>query len=704
MKRFAAILSLTLLFAGQALAGGKQNPLKPDRDDAPVFAPVVAGHTGHLSRPPGETTMLYLLDEGFEGTFPPAGWTVLNPDGALTWARSSAASAYGHGTASLRMNFYSYDPNLGQVDSLLSPVVTGLVATDSLLFDYAYCGFPGTVVGPDTVEVYLSTDGGATFPHLIVVLSTPDSTAPTNVNGWAPSASQWGSRRYTLPAGAIGGSVRLLFVSHNHYAQNFYLDNIRLGTRPVHDVSPLSFTTPADGGSLVETLPFTPAAEFQNTGSADQLLPFTVRFEILDTSAAVVYGSSRLLAPLNSGSTQTVTFDPVSAGLPAGVYGLRAITALAGDEITANDTITGRITVEVRVTAFPYVQDFEGVTDAGWRAKAVTGSKNDWERGTPAKPLQLRSAHGGVNAWVTRLDTTYSNSHNAALFSPYFDLAGATSRTTLEFYQNFRIESGWDAGVLEYSTNFGSTWLKMDTTLGRSPDYYTVKSRRWYNNSDTDGNVVPPKWSDTSTAYATNDSGWIRSTTSLGRLAGQSNVRFRWRFRTDGSEVEEGWAVDDVRIFEDSLRTVRLTSEPGWRLVSLPVETPDSVYRVFPCLGSMFVVTFGASGYEQAYTLQPGTGAWGKFTDTCDTFIEGGARDTVSVPVMPGWNLVGCPSFPLDAAAVTSTPPGLVVSSWFSYATGYQTVTKLEPGKAYWVKSSGPGVLRLQGVVPALKP
>lgn len=687
-----ACLILLLLIPTAASPQQPSITLKPDLDRTMVTAPPRAG----------EGLLVYLLDEDFEGSFPPGGWVVVNPDSARTWSRTTAASGYGNGDASARMNFYDYLPNEGQIDSLLSPIITGLTSADSLSFDYAYCAFPNAEVGPDTVELYLSTDGGTTFPYLVAVLSTADSTAPTNINSWVPSASEWGTRRFTLPAGAVGGSVQLLFVAHNHYAQNFYIDNIRIGTRSVNDVGPTTLNTPSDGGFVVETLPFTPQATFTNLGTADQLVPFEVRYQILDTAGGEVYSSTRLVSPLNGGSSLAVSFDPLSGGLPAGSYLMRAITALAADEDRSNDTLPGTFIAEVRVATFPYAQDFEGEADGGWGSKVVSGTRNDWVRGTPAKPVQLRSARSGVNSWVTKLDTVYSNSHNAALYSPFFDLSGATPWTILEFYQNFRIESGWDAGVLEYTTNFGSSWIRMDATLGQGPDFNTVKSRRWYNNSSTTGNVTPPKWSDSTTGYMTNDSGWIRSTTSLAQLAGEQNVRFRWRFRTDGSNGDEGWAIDDIGILEDSLVTVMITCpQPGWNLLSLPVQLEGPILGILPCMAFSYVFPYGTTGYQQEEDCPSiGVGFWAKCLSTCSTYVTGPAVGQLTVPVSPGWNIVGGPPYTVDPGAVISDPPGIVASGWYGYDDGYVDAPQLLPGRGYWVKASGAGTLLIPAPVP----
>ncbi len=229
-------------------------------------------------------------------------------------------------------------------------------------------------------------------------------------------------------------------------------------------------------------------------------------------------------------------------------------------------------TILVVISTFPYTENFEDspapiggdepmTGGLGWTTGIVSGSANDWVRGTPAK-TQISAAHGGTKAYVTLATGNYANSQNSFLQSPIFDFSSVTGNPVLSFWQNFKTESNFDGGVLEYSTDGGTVWRRVDSTLGTGPTFNTTNSTGWYNNSSTFGPLVPPKWSGTSTEYTGHSSGWIQSTTTLVGFGGLSDVRFRWRFASDGSVNDEGWAIDDVMI------TTPLANDAGAQLVT----------------------------------------------------------------------------------------------------------------------------------------
>ncbi|GEM_PF-5676116 len=680
------------IFLTQPTIAQRSKSFKPELDRTQVSLPRELGSTTIRQ----SSAMNYAIFEDFEGSFPPSGWTVKNPDGARTWQRTTLASGYDIGNASARLNFYDYSPNSGQIDSLKSPVVSGLTSSDSLVFDYAYCEFPTGVVGPDTVEVYLSTDGGLTFATHIVTLSELDSTTGPTTDNWAPLANEWGTLRFGLPASVTGSMVQIVFVSHNHFGQNFYIDNVLLGAQPIDDIRAVSFDEPADGDDVVELVSFSPTATFENVGTGNQAFPFSVRYEIIASSSLVFYTSTKSITSLTSGATQQVVFDPVASGLPAGEYTIRATNLLALDVNNGNDTITGELTSLLRVTSFPYLQDFEESTEEGWTSATVSGSKNDWERGTPGKPTQLTGAHSGTKAWATKLDTTYSDNHNAALISPIFDFTSITKNFVVEFYHNFLMETGWDGTVMEYSTNLGSSWTRMENVLGTGPDFNTTRNRRWYNSNSTDGNLTPNKYSGSTTAYAAQTNGWIRSTASVQALVGKPNVRFRWRFRTDGSNVDEGWAIDDVSVFADSMKTVSIQLNAGWNAASNPLGSDfDSLFlslstnNIFPynCL----------TGYSPSDSIPQGPGNWLKITSANTITIDGRLVEQDTIAVCSGWNFIGSISLTAPTSLITTEPAGIIISPFYSYTGSYTTTTALQPGKAYWVKTSAPGSLILTG-------
>jgi hypothetical protein len=133
----------------------------------------------------------------------------------------------------------------------------------------------------------------------------------------------------------------------------------------------------------------------------------------------------------------------------------------------------------------------------------------------------------------------------------------------------------------------------------------------------------------------------------------------------------------------------------GWNMVSNPtITTQDSVQQVFPT--SLFDYGFsfdGAAGYQRKYLMETGRGYWAKFGGPTTMYPSGSFLRDDTVAVEAGWNLVGSLSSSLDTGAISSNPPGLTGSLWFGFSGGYSAASKLDPGKAYWVKANASGVL-----------
>jgi hypothetical protein len=215
------------------------------------------------------------------------------------------------------------------------------------------------------------------------------------------------------------------------------------------------------------------------------------------------------------------------------------------------------------IATFPYFESFEDtaaspmIAGAGWSTGIVSGSVNDWVRATPAKS-QLASAHSGSKCYVTNATGFYAPNQNSYLESPVFNFSALVSDPILVFWQNFLLETSltsWDGGVLEYSTDGGESWRRVDSTLGTGATFNTANSTGWYNDQRAGGTMPIQyfKWSGSSTGYAGHSNGWIESTTRLVGLAGQPDVRLRWRIGTSAFVNDEGWAIDDVSITTSAL-------------------------------------------------------------------------------------------------------------------------------------------------------
>jgi hypothetical protein len=102
----------------------------------------------------------------------------------------------------------------------------------------------------------------------------------------------------------------------------------------------------------------------------------------------------------------------------------------------------------------------------------------------------------------------------------------------LTFQGYINSESGWDGGVVEISTNNGTTW----TDLGAS-----IVSGGYNGSLGTSTNPLSGKL-----AFNGNSGGFVKTTINLSAYANQS-VKFRFRFGSDASVAGTGWYIDDIQ-------------------------------------------------------------------------------------------------------------------------------------------------------------
>jgi protocatechuate 3,4-dioxygenase beta subunit len=221
------------------------------------------------------------------------------------------------------------------------------------------------------------------------------------------------------------------------------------------------------------------------------------------------------------------------------------------------------------LSTFPYTADFEGTSDSLWTTAknptaGVPNPANDWVRGAFTK---LGGPISGTKAWITKLTGTYSVNHLSSLVSPEFNFSTFTKAPTISFQQNYKTEIYQDAGDFEYSTDGGSSWVK----LGFKGD---TNGTNWYNNDST-GPGAPlgaPNWTSTS-------SGWKTSTYLPSVLIGKPLVQFRFRFGSDVFNSDSGWAVDKFQISAPAAKDIRVLSvsmtQP--RMVNYPITVTAKI-------------------------------------------------------------------------------------------------------------------------------
>ena len=109
----------------------------------------------------------------------------------------------------------------------------------------------------------------------------------------------------------------------------------------------------------------------------------------------------------------------------------------------------------------------------------------------------------------------------------------------LSFWTKFDIENNYDYGQVEISTNNGSTWTPLAGT---------------YTNLGT-GSFQP----NGQPLYDGTQTNWVREEISLSGYT-SSQVKLRFKLKTDGSVQKDGWYVDDISIIVYTAASVQLTA------------------------------------------------------------------------------------------------------------------------------------------------
>jgi len=169
--------------------------------------------------------------ESFEGTFPPAGWTVINQDTAMSWEKTAQASS--HGSSSAYINNWNYEGS-GSKDELLLPGIdlTGH-SSATMEFHVAYTNFTPPDSGySEQLEVLVSTDCGITFERVYYKKSPQLNTAPYTEEDFIPLDNQWRKESISLDDYIGQGNVTIKIRHINDYENNMYIDDLLISANP----------------------------------------------------------------------------------------------------------------------------------------------------------------------------------------------------------------------------------------------------------------------------------------------------------------------------------------------------------------------------------------------------------------------------------------------------------------------------------------
>ncbi len=494
-----------------------------------------------------------------------ASWQFGQPAGTLINAAASGQNAW---VTNLSGNY-----NNSELSYLISPCFDFSSFTSDPRLSFSL--FFDSENANDRGWVERSIDAGQTW--------TKVGTANTGQNWYNNATSQWwtgtggfsgwvtASNILTGTAGQQNVRIRFVFSSSATIVQEgMGIDDVRIATPAVNDLAGASalYTPGVACGNETGAVRITIA----NLGSQAQT-GFSVAYSV-NGAAPVIENVGALNVAPNQQANYTFTTPVIFT--QNGSYSILAWTNLPSDATIANDTFRTTINVELApvISSYPYFTDYESGS-GGWKV-APNSVNSSWQFGQPTGVL-INSAASGVNAWVTNLSGNYNNSEMSYLLSPCFDLSSFTTDPFLAFSLFFDSEACCDEAWVERSIDGGQTWSKVGTS-GTGQNWYNDNINQWW---DGTGGFT----------------GWVTAYNTLTGTAGQSNVRIRFVFSSDGSVVREGVGIDNVTISSlptaaveetDRISRVTLAPNPTNGLTNLDVrftEPVDAYIVVLDMLG-----------------------------------------------------------------------------------------------------------------------
>ena len=183
-----------------------------------------------------------VTEEFTSATFPPTNWSIINPNGDITWTRNSTIGNRAAGSA-----FFNdfMNTSVDRVDDLAMPNYS-YAGIDSIFMTFNLAHITKTLPGTtgarlDTLHILLSRDCGNTFTTIYKkygedLQTVNDPNFQISMLNFTPLSSQW--RKDSLNLGRWLGSTeplfQLMFRFSGNMENNLYLDdvNVRSQTLP----------------------------------------------------------------------------------------------------------------------------------------------------------------------------------------------------------------------------------------------------------------------------------------------------------------------------------------------------------------------------------------------------------------------------------------------------------------------------------------
>ena len=143
--------------------------------------------------------------------------------------------------------------------------------------------------------------------------------------------------------------------------------------------------------------------------------------------------------------------------------------------------------------------------------------------------------------------------------------------------------------------------------------------------------------------------------------------------------------------------TVEVSHMSDWNLMGLPVGLDNTeLMSVYPDAieGTLFSFT---DSYVQQDELVAGTGYWLRFEQAGTNSLNGTPITELTLSLQSDWNLISGLSTSMNVTDIND-PEGIIIpGTVFGFGESYELADVLEPGKAYWLRTTASGEVSLGG-------
>ena len=291
--------------------------------------------TNYITVLPGNGLPLPIVEGFTSPTFAPAGWTIYDQGGSVTWNRSNTVGFAPTAGNSLVFDNFNFNDSPNQDEIHMPGADFQGLSSATLTFDVAYARY--SAANSDGLMVLISTDCGETFTQVYDKSGTTLATAPNTTTLFTPTNAQWRTETIDLTP-YIGNSKAIIaFRNIAGYGNRLFIDNINLsgiaGTNlPVAGFSgtpttvcegqsvsytntssgsPTSYSWSFPGGTPASSSAANPVVTYTTSGVYNVSLTATnANGSDVETLASYITVNANPVITLNS-------FNPVCANTPA---------------------------------------------------------------------------------------------------------------------------------------------------------------------------------------------------------------------------------------------------------------------------------------------------------------------------------------------------------------------------------------------------